>query len=249
MSLPIVCWSGSRRLVRMRTHFCFAAPFVATLALAGAASGCKPRPTKPSSTTPLAQGSSGAISSPSAELSRPKHIPKDVADQLVFRVLVGPQLLIQPGKGLGPVRFGATKETIERLMESKPTEVVNTNALTVLRYQSHAVEFTLQDGAVVKMHVHGNEREYTPGKGKGVENVYGIFNGAFANGGKLGMYSEYAKQGEPKRTETVVPGRYPTVEKHFYDDMVLEYDKLDNGNIVLAGVVLTKPGWSENPAP
>jgi hypothetical protein len=172
-------------------------------------------------------------------------MPKEVADQLVFRVLVGPPLLIQPGKGLGPIRFGASAETIARLMESKPTEVVESNGLTVLRYQSHAVEFTLQGGVVVKMYVLGNEREYTKGKGLGVENVYGIFNGAFANGGKLGMYPTYTKQGEPIRVEQVEPGRFPTVEKHYYENMVLEYDKLQNGNVVLAGVILTKPGWSE----
>ena len=176
-------------------------------------------------------------------------MPKEVADQLVFRVLVGPQLLIQPGKGLGPIRFGATQATIERLMDGKPTEVVQSNNLTVLRYQAHATEFTLQDGAVVKMYVHGNEREFVPGKGPSVENVYGIFNGAFSNGGKLGMYENYTKQGTPKQVEQVQPGRFPTVERHHYDNLILEYDKLKNGNVVLAGVILTKPGWTEPATP
>lgn len=219
------------------------------------ASACKPRPNKATpASAPSAQSSAYSASEQSSASTGPKklvqdgiptNMPKEIADQLVFRVLVGPQLLIQPDKGVGPIRFGATAETVERLIEAKPTEVVQANGLTVLRYQSHAIEFTLQDGAVVKMHIHGNEREYVEGAGLTVANSYGIFNGAFANGSKLGMYPNYANQGEPKRIEKVEPGRFPTVEKHYYENMLLEYDKLQNGNVVLAGIVLAKPGWSE----
>ncbi len=215
-----------------------------TCAATVSTAGCKPRVKKLTAATDAPASHTAQTNAP-AQVGIPKYMPKEVADQLVFRVLVGPQLLIQPNKGLGPIRFGATAETIERLMESKPTEVVQAGGLTVLRYQSHAVEFSLQDGALVKAYVHGNEREYTQGKGPGVEHVYGIFNGAFANGGKLGMYPAYSKQSEPKRVENVEPGRFPTVERHYYENMVLEYDKLQNGNVVLAGVILTKPGWSE----
>ena len=208
---------------------------------------CKPRAKKGAATADSTEPapSSTAQSTLRIETGIPKHMPKEIAENLMFRVLVGPQLLIQPNKGLGPIRFGATAATVERLIDAKPTEIVEVNGLSVMKYQSHAAEFTLQDGTVVKMQIHGNEREYHPGKGLGVENAYGIFNGAFSNGGKLGMYSKYAGQGEPKRVEKVAPGRFPTVEKHYYENMVLEYDQLQNGNVVLAGVILTKPGWSE----
>jgi hypothetical protein len=226
----------------MKSFSWFSCALLAAAVASAPAVGCKPRPKKGSAT---AEPSSAGASSVHIETGIPKHMPKELAEKLMFRVLVGPQLMIQPNKGLGPVRFGATAETVERLMEAKPTEVVQVNGLSVLKYQSHAAEFTLQDGAVVKVQLHGNEREYHQGKGSGVENVYGIFNGAFANGSKLGMYSQYVGQGEPKRVEQVEQGRFPTVERHYYENMVLEYDKLKNGNVVLAGVILTKPGWSE----
>jgi hypothetical protein len=219
-----------------------AASFALTSAL-----GCKPRTNKTAVTSVAsAEESSSSVQSRSALATGvPKHMPKDVADSLTFRVLVGPQLLIQPSKGIGPIRFGATADTIERLMETKPTESVEADDSTVMRYQSHAVEFTLQDGALVKVYLHGNEREFTLGKGLDVTNLYGIFNGSFFNGGKLGMYAKYVDQGQPERVEKVDPGRYPTLERHHYSNMVLEYDRLQNGNVVLAGVILTKPGWTE----
>lgn len=159
----------------------------------------------------------------------------------MFRVPVGPIFTILPGEGIGPIRFGAKLETIHRLMEAECTEMSERDGLTWCRYQAHAVEFGLSEGRLVQIHIHGSEREFTPGKGLGVENVYGIFHGKFANNGQLGMYRQYAAQGEPQRIEEVTPGRYPIVEKHYYKDMVLEFDKLTNGNIVLGGVVLTKP--------
>lgn len=163
-----------------------------------------------------------------------------VEDQL-FRVPVGPAVTILPGEGIGPIRFGAKLATIQRLMEADCTEVVQRDGLQWCRYQGHAVEFGLQDNALVVIHIHGTEREFTAGKGLGVDNTYGVFNGKFANQAQLGMYPKYAAQGEPTRVEEVTPGRYPTVEKHYYDDMVLEFDKLRNGNTVLGGVLLTKP--------
>jgi hypothetical protein len=248
MFAPAGGWSVRRVSSFMKTFSWLSVAVVSSSVVCFSTVGCKPRAKKAAATTEAAASPPPAQSAAPAPTGIPKHMPKEVAESLMFRVLVGPQLLIQPGKGIGPIRFGATAETVERLMESKPTEVVQTNGLTVMRYQSHAVEFTLQDGVVVKVYIHGNEREYTQGGGHSVANVYGIFNGAFANGGKLGMYSQYANQGEPKRIEKVEPGRFSTVERHHYESMVLEYDRLANGNVVLAGVILMKPGWRE-PSP
>lgn len=180
-----------------------------------------------------AQADSSAVS-PSGE-------PRSVSVPEVYRVPVGPPLTILPGKGLGPVRFGATLQTIERLMEAPCTEKTETDAGIACRYQPHAVDFWLEDGLLTRIHVHGVEREFVPGKGLEVANTYGVFNGGFVDGFKLGMYPKFSRLGEPSSKEEATPGRFPTVEKHHFENMILEYDKLKNGNIVLGGVVLTKP--------
>lgn len=156
----------------------------------------------------------------------------------LFHIPVGPRLGIIPGKGLGPVRFGATADTVERLLEVK----CSVKTATECRILSHAVDFTFKDGLVEEMRVHGEERRFNDD----TQDTYGIFNGRFLKGASLGMYIQFVQEslGEPKRVEkfeTPPPGRFPTVERHYYDDMVLEYDRLKNGNVVLAGVILTRP--------
>lgn len=166
--------------------------------------------------------------------------PRSASAPGVYRIPVGPPLAILPGEGVGPIRFGATLKTIERLMEGPCTEKIERGSILYCRYQAHAVDFKLQDGVLNEIRVHGPEREFHAGKGLEVENVYGIFNGGFANGFRLGMYPKFANLGEPLRKETVTPGRFPTVEKHYYEGIVLELDKLRNGNIVFGGAVITK---------
>lgn len=156
----------------------------------------------------------------------------------LFHIPVGPRLGIIPGKGLGPLRFGATVDTVERLLEVK----CSVKTATECRILSHAVDFTFKDGVVEEMRVHGEERRFNDD----TQDTYGIFNGRFLKGASLGMYIQFVQEslGQPKRVEkfeTPPPGRFPTVERHYYDDMVLEYDRLKNGNVVLAGVILTRP--------
>jgi hypothetical protein len=171
-----------------------------------------------------------------------------VKEETLFRVPVGPALLIMPGEGVGPIRFGAKLSTVQRLMESDCTELTEVDGVQWCRYQAHAIDFGIENEKLAKIHVHGVEREFTPGKGLGIDNSYGIFRGAFANRAQLGMYEKFVDQGKPLRVEKVNPGRFPTVEKHYYENMVLEYDKLTNGNVVLGGVVLTKPSKPGKPA-
>jgi hypothetical protein len=172
-----------------------------------------------------------------------------VKEEPVFRVPVGPALLIMPGEGVGPIRFGAKLSTVQRLMESDCTELSEVGGVQWCRYQANAIDFGIKDDKLAEIHVHGVEREFVPGKGLGVDNSYGVFRGAFANRAQLGMYEKFVDQGKPLRVEKVTPGRFPTVEKHHYENMVLEYDKLTNGNVVLGGVVLTKPTKPVKPAP
>jgi hypothetical protein len=161
----------------------------------------------------------------------------------LFHVPVGPRLAIVPGKGLGPVRFGATRETLERLLGGKCTVATE----TLCRMASHAIDFVLKDGVVEEMRVQGEERKIDPLK----DDTWGIFNGRFMQGGSLGMYAQFVQEsvGQPKRVEKfdTPVGPNPTVERHYYDNMVLEYDRLENGNVVLAGVILTRPAPGTEP--
>lgn len=165
----------------------------------------------------------------------------------VFNIPVGPKLGVFPGQGVGPVRFGATIETIERLMEAPCTE----KSASICRYAAHAIDFHLKDGVLVKIQIQGDERQFDDNP----EHTYGIFNGQFPQGAALGMYPQYVINmlGEPLRKEKVagsaktVPGgaAEPSPpglqERHFYKDATVEYDKLANGNVVLASIILEKP--------
>lgn len=160
----------------------------------------------------------------------------------VFQIPIGPTLGILPGQGLGPIRFGATTQTIERLMEAPCTEKSEDSC----RYLSQAVDFKLKDGVLVEIYVHGDERAFSDRP----DDTYGVFNGRFVQGPALGMYSKFVIEalGEPSRIEKVeTAGRFPTLERHHYPDMVLEYDKLENGNVVLAGVILTRSEAAPTP--
>jgi len=204
----------------------------ATIAMPGA----EPVVTEPVATAPAAPPTAPTAVAPSTDAA-----PTFVREDGLFRIPVGPALLIMPGEGVGPIRFGAKLSTVQRLMESDCSELTEKDGVQWCRYQANAIDFGLEQGKLAIIHIHGVEREFVPGKGVGVDNSYGVFRGTFANKAQLGMYPQYASQGEPLRIQKAEPGRFPTVEKHYYENMVLEYDKLTNGNVVLGGVVLTKP--------
>jgi hypothetical protein len=159
--------------------------------------------------------------------------------QGMYNIPVGPSFAIEPGTGLGPIRFGATTATIERLMEAPCTE----KSETLCRYSFQAVDFHLEGGVLKRIHIHGNERPFS------TENpayVYGIFNGQVPGGVEIGMYRSYVEEvlgkGISGREITArEDGKpYPTVYISEYPGMTLEFDKLRNGNVVLAGIILTK---------
>lgn len=199
-------------------------------------------------TSAATQGAPVPGSAPTGTAPAPTAAPSFIREDTLFRIPVGPALLIQAGEGVGPIRFGASLGTVQRLMESDCTELVEQDELQWCRYQPNAIDFGLRDGELVEIKIHGSEREFHPGKGLGTDNAYGVFRGRFPNEAQLGMYEKYASQGKPLRVEKVEPGRFPTVEKHYYENMVLEYDKLANGNVVLGGVVLTKPAKPVKPS-
>ena len=152
-----------------------------------------------------------------------------------WRVASGPRLAILAGQGVGPIRIGATVATIERLMDAPCEEKTD----AVCRYVDRAVEFLLKDGATHEIHVHREGRPSAPGGAS--DRTFGFFNGGFPQGARFGMLPQaaVASLGQPKRVEPV-EGVNPngTTEVHHYEGMRVEYDRIANGNVVLAGVVV-----------
>lgn len=166
----------------------------------------------------------------------------------------GIPLPILRGQGVGPIRFGAHLDTIERLMgDACDQKIPRAGAASaaastggapgaaaadlLCRYHSRAVEFELERGELVRIHVHRPARPFDAERG------FGIFNGRFPEGAALGMFSFAVEEtlGKPTRIEAKDGSDpYRTVELRHYPGMVLEYDRLPNKNVVLGGVVLTK---------
>jgi hypothetical protein len=161
--------------------------------------------------------------------SAPWHIP------------VGPKLVIVPGQGLGPIRFGAHLDTIERLIGEPCEEKREEAGRTLCRYSAQAVEFVLADGGVVEFRAHRLGRLFNPGTSK-VD--YGIFNGGFESGVAFGMVPRAVQEllGKPRATRPV-EGDNPhhTVEIYEYDGVTLQFDRISPESVVLGGAILTAP--------
>jgi hypothetical protein len=157
----------------------------------------------------------------------------------------GPRLAILAGQGVGPIRIGATVKTIERHMQA-PCDLVDDKRC---RYIARAVDFGLADGKVKRIEVHRAERP--AGKDKaGKERRFGIFNGAIPPDFQTMMHKHviFEHLGPPLRQETVKDqAEFKTEERHFYEGMTVEYDRLENGNLVLGAVIIEKPGKVSSP--
>jgi hypothetical protein len=142
-------------------------------------------------------------------------------------------LAILPGQGVGPIRFGATVETIERLMEA-PCDV---KTETVCRFVDRALEFTLANGALVEVLIHRRDRPAAPlpGQSPQLPSTFGAYNGALPpdpdTGAKLpvdfGMHRQAVEEalGKPQRIERVEANPNGTVERLSYPGLVLELDE------------------------
>jgi hypothetical protein len=153
----------------------------------------------------------------------------------------GLRLAILAGKGVGPIRFGATVQTIERLMDL-PCEIRTEDSC---RYIARAIDFKLEDGVAVEMHLHRVERVATP-EGR----TYGVFNGRTPEGVAFMMLPTGVDEllGKPTKTEPVRdPGPWGMVEIREYPGMRLEFDRLPTGKVILGGIVLTKADVPEKP--
>lgn len=165
-----------------------------------------------------------------------------------WRIPVGPRLLIEPGAGLGPIRFGARVDTVERLI-GQPCEEKRElpSGDSLCRYSSHAIELELRAGEVARMRVHRLGRIY-----KAEPKIeFGIFNGQFANGAGVGMLRSAVREmfGPPKATRAVTdPNPFGTVEIDEHDGFRLEYDQVGPDRVVLGGVELTGPNPAQRAA-
>lgn len=136
-----------------------------------------------------------------------------------------------PGKGITAILFGATVPTIERHMQAPCDLVTETRCL----YIDQAVDFTLDQGKMVRAKVYLRDRA-VPGV---PDRAFGTFHGGMAPSIMLGLHRHVVQQefGAPLRSETIAPAEpVGLVAKDFYEGLTLEYDKLDNGNTVLAAI-------------
>lgn len=217
----------ARRAVAHRTSAAYrsSAPVlsVASLLLFVAASGCRCE-TELEGTTSTQKPATEQVeeNKPAPEaVERPKGNPKPT----------GPRLVTMPGKGLSAIRFGATRETIERHMKAS-CEIVTENRCA---YIDEAVEFFLEDDALVRIKAHRRGRSVDGTK----DQYYGTFRGVLPPTIMMGLHRHVVLEefGEPKKKEPVdPPGPDGIADRHFYDGIVLEYDVLDNGNTVLAAM-------------
>lgn len=157
--------------------------------------------------------------------------------------LLGPDLLRLPppsgfalailrGQGLGPIRFGATRETVERHMAAPCDEATESRC----RYVARAVDFELEGGVVVAMVVH------RAGRPAGGGRYFGHFNGRFVEGARMLMTPAAVQRelGLPMRVERLEPRSVEEpAERHYYDGAVLEYDRIEPPELALAQVRLT----------
>lgn len=213
-----------------------------TLALTSA---CQRDKTEPAGDTgAVASAPSNAKASPGATAAAKK--PATTQGPLGNPTAVGPALEVIPGRGIGPIRFGATFATVERHMEN-PCDV---RTETQCIYTKQAVEFTMKDGVVDGIQVHRRDR--VAGKTPGGEPLYyGSYFGGLPPKIVLGIHKHVAVE-ELRPAEKVEaldpPNEHGTVERHHYPGLVLDYDRLPNGNTVLAGFRILKDPKAESPA-
>jgi hypothetical protein len=187
--------------------------------------------------------SASATASAAPSASAPRTTPSapassNPAPRSTAQLPEGPALAIQAGKGVGPIRLGATVATIERLMAA-PCELKTAN---LCRYVVRGVEFYLKGGVTERIVVNRHDRP-AGHNAKGEPQVYGFFNGNIPPGAALGMIPSAVQKliGKPTSSELVTtPNDFNTVARETYPGMVLEYDRYTNGNVILGGVVIEK---------
>jgi len=189
--------------------------------------GCKSRPEK----KPVATASASA----------PVRLPPP--DRRRWPLPSGPVLPVLASQGVGPIRLGATVATIERQM-ALPCDVKTPE---VCRYIGRGVEFWLENGVTQQVYVQRAGRP--AGKNKdGSDAEFGFFRGAIPPDVQLGMIPSAIQEvlGPPRKVEKRdAPGTANQVETHDYEGMRIEYDRIENGNLVMGGIRILKEPKSD----
>ncbi len=157
----------------------------------------------------------------------------------------GPPLQVLPGQGVGPIRFGATFATVARHMQRPCDERTETRCL----YIDQAVDFTMKDGVVDGIYAVRRDRPAPP-RANGKPRYFGTFFGGLPPDLSLGVHKHIVLEelSPPERIETLpTPDQNGTVERHYYDGLVLEFDKLPNGNTVLGAIRVSPSKTAKNP--
>lgn len=206
-------------------------PEVLVIALALAAPACKAKPEK----TPTA--AAVVATSASAPVRRPPPPRRN------WPLPSGPLLAVLAGQGVGPIRIGATVATIERHM-ALPCEVKTPVAC---RYITRGVDFQLEKGVTKSVYVQRAGRP--AGKdGSGNEAEYGFFNGGIPPDLRLGMIPTAIQEhlGPPRDVErSDKQGTENRAEIHSYEGLRIEYDRIENGNLVMGGILVLKEPKSD----
>jgi len=154
-----------------------------------------------------------------------------------FVVPAGPMFAITAGEGLGPVRFGATVATVERLMEGKCEELTDQHC----RYIRAGIEYELTDGVVSGMVVYRHDRpvEGSPGK------LWGRTRCVIPPDITPRVIVSYVHSvlGKPQTSETITePNPNRTALRETYPGLILEYDRGEyTKELVLGSIRVVKP--------
>lgn len=162
-----------------------------------------------------AASASAASASPATSVE-----PPTVPARPPVKRAVGPSYAVEPGLGLGPIRFGSTVATVERHMDAKCEELTD----KYCRYITSGIELELTNGAVSGISIHRYQRPVAGDASK----TWGMFRGGIPPKIFMMMVPEAVIEqlGKPKRTEAVKEDNPNwTVRRDYYDGMVLEYDK------------------------
>jgi hypothetical protein len=149
------------------------------------------------------------------------------------------RLGVIPGQGMGPIRLGANVATLERLMQQPCEEKTE----TLCRFISKGVDYELEDGVTQAIQLHRPGRQVA-GPGEHTPPVYGLMNVIIPPNVAMGMLPKWVEKelGKPKKIEKVADGGVnKTVERYYYDGLVLDFDiNPENGTEILGGIRIVK---------
>lgn len=204
-----------------------ASVFSRLLALTGLLAACSPQQKAPETDSASNKPSPSEIATTQQPVAPAPSLPRPV----------GPELIVLPGQGLSALRFGATLPTVKRHL-GRSCEL-QTEERCIFIHQ--AIELGLKDGVVSQIKVHRRGRP-VPGDTEG--RTFGTFHGKLDPQILLGLHQHVVEQeyGAPTKKENFeLQGSVGLVARHEYPGLLLEYDRIENGNTVLAAFAIIPP--------